>query len=152
MLPANGALSGTILQHSQKKDDAKANVTSTEVEQISLTDRDLSVNSVPGCRHQSEAIEYRRKLKKKYKRSKITRCLFRGFTLATVLGKCGRLSNRCVLWALNRKIIKRHSEIRGMHSNIAPRHLSRDLHNAVALIKSLNGVYAYSSLKIKYTL
>lgn len=33
------ALSGTILQHSQKKDDAKANVTSTEVEQISLTDR-----------------------------------------------------------------------------------------------------------------
>lgn len=51
-------------------------------------------------------------------------------------GKCGRLSNRCVLWALNHKIIKRHLTIRGLYSNIAPHHLSRTLHNAAALIES----------------
>ncbi len=51
-------------------------------------------------------------------------------------GKCGRLSNRCVLWALNHKIIKRHLTIRGRHSNIAPHHLSKTLHNAVALTES----------------
>lgn len=51
-------------------------------------------------------------------------------------GKCRRLFNRCVPWALNHKIIKRHLTIRGLHSNIAPHHLSRTLHNAVALIES----------------
>lgn len=52
-------------------------------------------------------------------------------------GKCGRLSNRCVLWVLNRKIIKRHLTIRGLHSNITSHHFSRTLHNAVALIESI---------------
>lgn len=51
-------------------------------------------------------------------------------------GKCARPSNRCVLWVLNHKIIKRHLTIRGIHSNIAPRHLSGTLHNAAALIES----------------
>lgn len=51
-------------------------------------------------------------------------------------GKCGRLSNRCVLWALNNKIIKRHLTIRGLHINIALHRLSRTLYNAVALMNS----------------
>lgn len=67
-------------------------------------------------------------------------------------GKCGRLSNRCVLWALNHKIIKRHLTIRGMHSNIAPHHLSRSLHNAAALIESTQRALCKQVRKKKYHL
>lgn len=44
------------------------------------------------------------------------------------------LSNRCVLWDLNRKIIKRHMTIRVLYSSIALHHLSRILCNTNALI------------------
>lgn len=46
-------------------------------------------------------------------------------------GKCRRLSSRCVLRALNHKIIKRHLTIRGLRSDIVPHRLSRTWHNGL---------------------
>lgn len=57
------------------------------------------------------------------------------YILSISAGKCGRLSNRCVLWDLNRKIIKRHMTIRVLYSSVALHHLSRILCNTNAPIE-----------------